>query len=169
MKYKIYKNIKDFGLTSLAALLIISCASKQITSTNTKNVEAEPKLIFLNYSILKDENNKKHIQFINKIITDGKLKSNDSKYLKVGNKGDLKCLQLNKDSIELTSVILKNPLIKHLEFVNDSLIFENKKIELNKTPFSLRLQLHSQTNLIAVKEITDSLQNSNTLIITKLD
>jgi hypothetical protein len=83
--------------------------------------------------------------------------------------GDLKCLQLDKDSTEVTSITIQNPLSKHIEFINDSLIFENKTIDLKSAPLSFRLQLHKNTKFIAVNEITDSLQNSNTLIITKLD
>tara|TARA_R110000868_G_scaffold8478_5_gene43941 strand:- start:26678 stop:27148 length:471 start_codon:yes stop_codon:yes gene_type:complete len=147
----------------------VSCVPKKNIIENDTTIETSPKLIFLNYTISKDDNNKKSIQFINKTITDGKLKSNSNKYIKIGGSGDLKCSQLNKDSVEVTSVIIKNPLLKIIEFVNDSLIFENKKIDLQKTSFSLRLQLHSKTTFIAIKEIKDSLQNSNTLIITKLD
>ena len=150
-------------------MLITSCATKQTTAKNTKIAEAEPKLIFLNYSISKEKNNKTNIEFIDKKTTDGKLKTNSNKYIKSGTVGDLECFQLDKDSKEIASIVLKNPLSKHIEFVNDSLNFEHKKIELNKATFSLRLQLHSQTKFIAIKEIIDSLQNTSTLIITKID
>lgn len=147
--------------------LEVACASKK--TVITENELLPPKLIFLNYNISKDENNKKTIEFISKTIADGKLKNNSNKYVEVGTVGDLKCRQLNKDSLELTSVIIKNPLFKTIEFVNDSLIFENKTIELQKTAFSLRLQLHSKTAFIALEEIKDSLQNSKPLIVTKLN
>ena len=169
MKNKLYKNIKDFGLSTLAALLIISCATKQTTATNTKIAEVYPKLIFLNYTISKNEMGNKKIQFINKIQTEGKLKNVSNKYLKFGTLGDLKCSQLDKDSVEIISVIIKNPLIKHIEIISDSLIFENKIIELRNAPFSLRLQLHNKTKFIAINEIEDSLQNTLPLFITKID
>ena len=155
----------------IATILTVcfSCASKKNLVDENVNEASPPKLIFLNYSISKDENNNKNIQFINKIIANGKLKSNSSNYLKTGNIGDLKCSQLNKDSVEIASVIIKNPLSKNIEFINDSLIFENKKIALNKASFSIRLQLRSKTTFIAIKEIKDSLQNASTLNITKLD
>lgn len=128
-----------------------------------------PQLIFLNYTLSKDANGKKSIQFLNKIITDGKLKNNTESYLKTGAVGDLKCSQLDKDSVEIKTVIIRNPLSQVIEHVNDSLIFESKKIELNRAPLSLRLSLHDKTNYITVSEIVDSLQNSRPLIITKLD
>ena len=151
----------------LFLVLEIACASKKVLVN--ENEALPPKLIFLNYSISKTVNNEKTIEFISKTITNGKQKNNSNNYIEVGSIGDLKCSQLNKDLVEVASVIIKNPLSKTIEFVNDSLIFENKKIELQKTSFSLRLQLHSKTVCIAIKEIKDSLQNSNTLTITNLD
>jgi hypothetical protein len=162
-------NLSISIVSFLILLLIYSCGTSKNNVSEQTSVESNPKLIFLNYSISKDDNDKKSIQFINKIIADGKLKSNTNKYIRTGTVGDLKCSQLDKDSTEITSVIIKNPLLKLIEFVNDSLIFESKKIDLRHAPFSLRLQLHSHTKFIAINEVIDSLQNSNALIITKLD
>ncbi len=147
----------------------MSCGSKKGISQEEIKQESNPKLLFLNYTISKDENGKKSIQFINKIIADGKAKSNSNKYIKIGAIGDLKCSQLDKDSTEINHIIIKNPFIKTIEFVNDSLTFENKRIVLNKAPISLRLQLHSKTKLMVISEIIDSLENSNPLISTKLN
>ncbi|WP_372753422.1 hypothetical protein [Mariniflexile sp.] len=159
-----------FKLSPLVILILFwACAAKKTDVTEIADEDLQPKLIFLNYSISNSENNKKNIEFISKTITDGKLKSSSNKYIKVGGIGDLKCRQLNKDSVEINAIAIKNPLSKIIEFVNDSLIFENKLIELKKAPLSLRLQLHSETKFIAIEEITDSLQKSKTLIITKLD
>jgi len=137
---------------------------------NEAVIETLPrKLIFLNYTISQDANGKKHILFINKIITDGKLKNNTETYLKTGSVGDLKCSQLDKDSVEIKTVIIQNPISKIIEYVNDSLIFESKKIELNRAPLSLRLALHDKTKYITISHIIDSLQNTRPLITTKLD
>jgi hypothetical protein len=153
----------------LGLMLCVACVSKKNIVDEVVIEDSPPKLIFLNYSISKDENNKKNIQFVSKIVADGKLKTNSSKYMETGGVGDLKCSQLTKDSVEVASIIIKNPLSKNIEFVNDSLIFENKKVDLKKTYFSIRLQLHSKTVFIAIKELTDSLQNSHTLIINKIN
>jgi hypothetical protein len=170
MKHFIKQNNLSISILSfLILLLLFSCGIFKKNITEQTSIESNPKLIFLNYSISKDDHGKKSIQFINKIITDGELKSNTNKYLKTGIAGDLKCLQLDKDSTEITSIIFKNPLSKFIEFVNDSLIFESKKTDLRHAPFSLRLQLHSQTKFIVINEVIDSLQNSTALIITKLD
>ena len=162
-------HIHIFLLIVLLALQI-SCASKKNVAVNETIIEElPPKLIFLNYTISKDDHGNKHIQFINKIIADGKLKNNTETYLKTGAVGDLKCSQLDKDSLEIKTVIIENPLSKIIEYVNDSLIFESKKIELNRAPLSLRLPLHDKTKYIIISNIIDSLQNSRPLITTKLD
>lgn len=127
------------------------------------------KLIFLNYTISQDANGVKTIQFINKIITDGTLKNNTETYLKTGAVGDLKCSQLDKDSVEIKTVIIQNPLVQVIETVNDSLIFERKRIELNRAPLSLRLALLDKAKYISISQIIDSLQNSRPLITTKLN
>lgn len=158
-----------FSLLLLLLALEIGCAAKKNTANNTPNIENASKLIFLNYRISKDENEQKHIEFTGKTIVDGKLKNASNQYLKIGVMGDLKCCQLNNDSIEIHTVIIKNPLNKPIEYINDSLIFETKTKELQKASFSLRLQLHPETKYMAIKEITDSLQNYKILIINKIN
>ncbi|MBU3821210.1 hypothetical protein KO566_03985 [Flavobacteriaceae bacterium XHP0103] len=152
----------------LTFVLSLSCVSKKRVSESAEVQETNPKLIFLNYNISKDENGKKHVAFINKTITDGKLKEGINTK-KTGTIGDLKCSQLNKDSIEIQSVIKDNPLVKMIEYVNDSLIFERKKIELNNASLSLRMSLSSRAKFMVISEIIDSLQNTRPLITTKLD
>jgi hypothetical protein len=161
-----------FKVKIIFALLLLevftSCALKKNASENTTE-DINPKIIFLNYTISKEKYGKKNIQLINKIITDGKLKNNSNNYLKIGSIEDLKCSQLNKDSIEIEHVFIKNPLSKIVEYVNDSLIFENKKLELKSAALSLRLQLNSKTKFIKISEIVDTLQNTKPLATTKLE
>ncbi|MBP0903445.1 hypothetical protein ACFSKN_00950 [Mariniflexile gromovii] len=162
-----YKLLSKLVILSVF-LWSVACASKKSVGIETPNEVVPPKLIFLNYKISKNANGNKNIEFINKIIADGKLKTNNSN-IKHAAIGDLKCLQLDKDFTEITSMTIQNPLSKHIEFLNDSLIFENKKLDLKSAPLSFRMPLHHKTKFIAINEITDSLQNSSTLIITKLD
>lgn len=164
------KNHLHILLLILLIALQISCASKKNIVANETLIETlPPKLIFLNYTLSQDANGNKHIQFISKIITDGKLKNNTETYLKTGSLSDLKCSQLDKDSVEIKTVIIQNPLSKIMEYVNDSLIFESKKIELKSVPLSLRLALHDKTKYITISHIIDSLQNTRPLITTHLD
>jgi len=159
---------KPFIFNIFMALLIISCVSKKSAVAETNTEDKHPKLIFLNYSISKGKNGKKSIALINKIITDGKLKSNNN-YRKDGGIGDLKCVQLDDNLEEIEHAIIESPLSKKVEYINDSLIFENKTIDLDNTTVSLRLQLHRKTKSIRIEEIIDSLQNSSPLMTTMLD
>lgn len=169
MKNKIYKNIKDFGFTILAALLIISCASKQITSTNTNIAETEPKLIFLNYTIKKSSNASRTISLINKIITDGKLKNQVSDQNEIAEVDDLIYNQLDKNSNIVQSEIIKNPLVKTFEYVDDSNSFQMKKIELDTAQISLKLNLAPNTKYITISHIRDLNSKPEILIKTPIN
>ena len=150
------------------AFLMVACASQKNIEPKPISQELHPKLLFLNYIISKDETGKS-ITLVNNIITDGKLKSNGNKYLKKGTIDDLKCSQLNSDSIEISHVYLKNPLFKTIEYINDSLIFENKYLELDRAALSIKLQLENTTKFIMISEIIDTLQHTKPLITTKLN
>lgn len=145
-----------------------SCGIKKNSSQENDILQKNPKLIFLNYSISKKENGEKKVQFINKIITNGKLKKISNNYLKTPEVGDLKCSQLDKNSNLIQNIFLKNPLNKVIEFVNDSLSFEKKQVALQKTTLSFRLQLNNNIKYIVLSEIIDSLQHTKTLVKTEL-
>lgn len=153
----------------LILLFVFSCASKKEVPKTESIVEEKPRLIFLNYTITEDANGVKTVDFINKTVADGKARNSSNKYMKTGRIGDLKCSQLNNKSQILQSIFIKNPLNKTIEFVNDSLQLESKALKLKKTPLSLRLQLHAKTEHIIIAEVTDSLQNTKPLYITKLE
>ncbi len=153
----------------LISLLILSCTSRKNYPVTENNIELNPKLIFLNYTITENNKGEKSIDFISKTITEGKARNNNNKYIKTGEIGDLKCSQFDNKNQPLQSVFIKNPLNKTIEFLNDSLQFESKALTLKKTPFSLRLQLHSKTKHIVIAEIMDSSQNTKSLLITKLE
>ncbi|GAA4238558.1 hypothetical protein GCM10022291_29480 [Postechiella marina] len=146
-----------------------SCIAKKELPQNDFIAEENPKLIFLNYTVKETSNGTKSIDFISKKITDGKARNNGNKYTKTGSIGDLKFSQVDKNARNLHSVFIKNPLHKHLEFINDSLQFESKALELKKSSLFLRLQLHADTENIIISEVTDSLQNTRPIYITKLD
>lgn len=150
----------------IIVLGLSSCGSKKIVDTN--NDIYPPKLIFLNYNIEKLENGEKSVRFINKVIADGELKRHSNKYLENGVTGDLQCNQLDKNSNTLQMVIIKNPLKKTFESLNDSLSFERKTVELKNTSFSIKLQLKPNTEYITIDEIIKSKKTSKPLIRTKL-
>ena len=82
-------------------LIITSCGSNKSIQQVDVQAEANPKLIFLNYTISKTGDGFKQVQFINKRITEGRLKKATTNYLNSGKIGDLKCAQLDKQSNEI--------------------------------------------------------------------
>ncbi|GAA3565115.1 hypothetical protein GCM10022395_14440 [Snuella lapsa] len=153
----------------LIAVSTIACASKQNAILNVNNTSFPPRLIFLNYVIKKNSDDTKTVQFVNKIVTEGKLKKQSEEYIKTGAPGDLKCIQLDKNGNKLHYTIIKNPLIKSIEYLNDDKSFGRKIEELNRAPFSLRLQIDPRTKSIIITEISLSEKEEHTLITTNLD
>ncbi len=150
-------------------IMLLGCASKHSLSTNTDKIETAPKIIFLNYSIKKTLDGNRTIRFINKKIVEGKLKNHHNRFLKTGTSEDLQLFQLDKKSNTLQSIIIKNPLAKTIEYVDESKSLQTKKIDLDSTPFSLRLQLRPNTKYISIHPISYSKNQTAPLIKTKLN
>ncbi|MCF7569035.1 hypothetical protein L3X37_11765 [Sabulilitoribacter arenilitoris] len=152
-------------LTMLFVYTIVnSCASKQKSIQDATAEESNPRLLFLNYKMSEDDNGNKTIKFINKIITEGKLKQNS--YTNESVYGDLICNQLDKKSNVLQSITIKNPLVKNFEFVNDLKQFERKNVELKTAEFSLKLKLEPYTKYITINEITKNKTETKPLVKT---
>ena len=149
--------------------MLLGCASKQSLSTNADKIEITPKLIFLNYTIKKTSDGNRTIRFINKIVTEGKLKNHNNKSVETGVSGDLQLFQLDKKSNILQSIIIKNPFTKTFEYADESKSFQMKKIDLDSSRFSLRLQLRPNTKHISIHGISDSKNKTKLLIKTKLN
>ncbi len=151
-------NKKALILLSVIFLLSIGgCRSK-------KDAALPPRIVFLNYTITKNSDNEVKIEFINKIITEGKLKQ-DLSNKKNPEFGDLKLIQVNAKSKPLQSIILSNPLVKNVEYLDESGGFQRKIIVLESTEFSVRTQLNDQTKFIIIEEIN---KENKRLIKTKL-
>ena len=150
---KISKTIRiAYLLTLLIGLL--SCASKQHIVTEEEPIITQPKLLFLNFEIVK-LNDTKNVSLINQITTDGKLKRHTNEETK-GDIGDLEYLILDKDLNQLEKQYIKNPLKKVIEFINDSGNFEKKILDLDSTQFSIKLQLQPKVKYIVINEIKPS-------------
>lgn len=170
------------ALITLSLALLMSCVTKQNTVANTINtadtsniVSAaslkkldDSKLIFINYMIEKTSNGDKNIRFINKVIADGEIRNTDGKYLEEGVSGDLKCYQLDENFKVIESIVIKNPFVKVIEYVDDSNAFQKRIIELDKTHFSVRLQLDTNTKYIAIGDVTNSTAELEPLIKTNI-
>ena len=165
----VYPKIINSLIISLILFCVTACSTTKRVIQNSATEEANPKLIFLNYTISEDRKGKKNIQFINKIIADGKLKINNNKHIESGISGDLICNQLDKKSNIIQSITIKNPLVKNFEYVDDSKAFKTKTVVLKNAEFSLKLKLDPNTEYISIYEVTKVLTHTKPLIKTKIN
>jgi hypothetical protein len=139
-------NKKALILISVIFLLSIGgCRSK-------KDAALPPRIVFLNYNMAKESDGSIKIEFINSVIAEGKLKEEISGK-KSSEYGDLKIIQVNAKSEPLQSIILSNPLVKNVEYLDESGGFQRKIIVLESTEFSVRTRLNDQTIFIIIEKI----------------
>ena len=132
------------------------CKNSKAISENQSEIQGASKILFLNYSIEKTLNGKRTIQFINKKIVDGKLKPISFESIENGIVGDLIFTEFDKKSKVLHQLLIKNPLFKTIEYVDDSKNFKTETIKSDKTQFSIRLQLNSNTKYITISNFAEN-------------
>ncbi|MDO5972120.1 hypothetical protein Q4Q35_20160 [Flavivirga aquimarina] len=162
-------NIPKTTIVCLFFTMLLSCAVKQSLAKNTDKIEKNPQIIFLNYAIEKTPDGNRIVRFISKKIVEGRLKNHNKNSKEAYISGDLICYQLDKKSKKIYSTIIKNPLTKTIEFVDESKSFQMKKMDLDSAQFSLRLQLKPNTKYISIHSINDPKKKSKSLIKTKLN
>ncbi|WP_136480188.1 hypothetical protein [Cognatitamlana onchidii] len=135
-------------------LLIFSCGgTKQAAPLKTETIKS-PKIIFLTYSISKEDDGKKMVELLQQKIVEGKIKTSES--MENGKPGDLVCKQLNSKSEVLATTLIKDPLNKTVEFSTESMEFQTKSFSIEKTMFTLRMQLHHHANNITISTFADN-------------
>jgi hypothetical protein len=148
-----------------------SCAvnhSNPSTKTDEASISVTPKIIFLNYSIKSDKSKgAPEILFINKVITEGKLKNNYTQP-EISRPGDLKCMTLDNQMNPVDSIIVPDPLNVTVESVNENNALFKKEITKDSAQFSIRLQLTENIYSIGIKISTNSGNQNSFLLITKL-
>lgn len=140
----------------IATCIFSSCGNQKNLETTKNSIDSSPKIIFLNYSIEETTNGKRTIQFINKKIVDGKLKENPSESIENGTAGDLIFSELNKKSKVLNQILIKNPLVKNIEYLDESKRFQTKTVKSDKSHFNLRLQLKNDTKYITISNFVEN-------------
>jgi len=111
-----------------------------------------PKIIFLNYNITTDSDNYIKAELINKIIAEGKLKNTDFKGAEKDDE-DIICLQMDENSRIVDHFHINNPLVKDIEYVDSDGNLAKKKVELESTELSIRMQLNPHTKSILLQKI----------------
>jgi hypothetical protein len=145
--------------------MFLGCKNSKQSFEHQNDLESTPKILFLNYTIAKTPDDKRIIEFINKKIVDGKLKKIEFEPLENAVDGDLIFTELNGRSKSINKILIKNPLIKTMEYLNDSKQFQTKALILDKTQFSVRLQLKSNTKYITISNFAEN----KPLIITQIN
>lgn len=143
--------IVTYAIALTLTIGLLSCASTLQASEEEPTVLEAPQLLFLNYE-MKTYGNKKSISLINQVTTDGRLKQHTD-YNPNPDLGDLECVILDKDSNILKTYSIKNPLLKIVEYINDSGHFEKKILNLDYAQFSLKLQLNAKAAYAVIHEI----------------
>ncbi len=149
--------------------MLLNCASKQHATDMTKLIETPPRIVFLKYAIKKTPKGQKKIRFIDKKMAGGRLKNHHKNSKENFKQGDLICYQLDKKSSILDSSIIKNPLLKSIEYLDDSKSFQTDTVDLDSARFSLRLQLNTDTRYISIHMFNVSKNKTKPLIKTKLN
>jgi hypothetical protein len=140
------------------------------TSTDIKNDSTviTPKIIFLNYSVKKDKSNGEiEIFLINKIITEGKLKINNTG-LDIPKPGDLKCITLDNHMNPVDSIMIPDPLNITVESVDENNELFKKEIAKDSAQFSIRLQMTENVSSVGIKKSSNPDSKNSFLLITKL-
>ncbi|MBQ0788342.1 MAG: hypothetical protein KBT69_12625 [Oceanihabitans sp.] len=139
----------------IALIFVFSCTiNKQVIAVEPE-VVIPPKIIFLNYVLVKNARDEKSITLINQIKTEGKLKGKPES-IENTNPGDLEYILLDKNFNAIEKHALKNPLKKTVEFVNDFGNFEKRIVDLDRVEFTLRIQLQPEAKHIVISEITNT-------------
>jgi len=153
-KRKIRQTSVKSSFIFIACILLAGCASKKnIQNPDENNLTTKgPKIIFLNYILKKHTNNSLKAILHSKTIVDGTLKKTTDFNLKMG---DLAFIQLDKESTKVKDLYLSNPLIKDIEYVTQTGELDKKRIELDSTQVSIRMQLDPLTKFISLELFGD--------------
>lgn len=162
--------------------LIVFLLSSLISITSCKNsesypdlsvvdeieeVNALPKIVFLTYTIKKNIDASYTILLKNKLITEGRLKEK-MPLSSPAIENNLQVLLTDRNELLLDSFVLSNPLIKDVEFVDESGKFLKKTIYLDSIDFSVRFQLDENTSFVGIEKINAEGQSNTPLIQNKL-
>ncbi|HLT32261.1 MAG TPA: hypothetical protein VKZ98_00595 [Aquaticitalea sp.] len=134
-------------LLVIQGLLFLGISQGMKAQQRSQPNEEEPKLLFINYSVSKNNGGKVDVQFINKIITKGRLKDRSNLRPLVG-VGDIECLQLDKNNKVLERSYYSNPLQPIVEYLNDDNELEKRQMQLETAQLAIKLQLNERTETI---------------------
>ncbi len=152
----------------MGSISCIATHSRGRTELYEDKATLTPQIILLNYSIKPDKlKGGVEIQLINKLITGGKLKINNSQP-EMLKSGDLKCIALNNQLEPVDSIFISDPLNITVESIDENNSLFKKEIARDSAQFSIRMQLNEKTHAIAIKKNINSENQNSYLLITKI-
>ena len=141
--------------------------SNEIT-TNRKDSIILPRIIFLTYSMNYNKANDEYsISLINRMITEGKIKSRDLKS-PTPDIDDLEYIIYDTDEKIIEHNYLSNPLKKTIEYVNSEGELAKEDMALDSVEFFLRLQLAPDTKSIVLQRYSGPDSQNIHLLTTEL-
>ena len=160
-----------FSLFLICLLGSLSCTATHSglrSDSNGENKYNGPQIIFLNYSIKRNKSEEEPvIILISKVITEGKIKINNS-FTENQKPGDLICFAVNNQLEHVDSIIISDPLNITIEAVNENNELFKKEIELDSNRFSIRMQLTEKTDAIAIRKRINSKNQDSYIVISKI-
>ncbi|KAB1067491.1 hypothetical protein F6U93_10615 [Tamlana haliotis] len=164
MKNFSFKRYKATILLAIVLGFVQACKTTKTETPIETTTEENPKIIFLTYSINESPSGERSMTFINQKTVDGYLKPNSDHSANNAVDGDLICLQFDEQSNIIDRSLIKNPLKKTIESLNDSKSFETETVHVTTTKFTNRISLKRNTKIITISNFA----NSKNLISTKI-
>lgn len=162
-----YKLLKQTAIVIILIFSFYACKTATANSSANKTIEQTPKLVFLNYKLYKNASTENTMTFTNKIIVEGKVKPKSNNFKLEGEEGDLVGYQLYNNEVVLDKFYISNPLIVIAETVNQDNSFIKKRIDLDSTQVSFRLQLKPNATHIRIAQLKNN-NKVTPLITTKI-
>lgn len=134
-------------------LFLLGCStSKELPTIAQRTVEkkSNPKIAFINLSLYKNKEAIYKAEIINTRVVEGRFKTNNNER-QAQKKTSFSCLQLDKNFKSIDSIIIDDPFVKDIEYVDDSGRFQRKIVKMDSTKLSLRLQVKNTAKFISIK------------------
>jgi hypothetical protein len=162
------------GKVALAVVLVViggwSCkvpshASYQYEEPEAKN-PISSEIAFLSFKIREDTTGTSVIHLLDKRVIEGEGNLKKEVYDSQAN-NKLIIKQLDSQKKEVVKLSIDHPLLKVVEFVNESNSFETKFVKLEEAEFFIRIILHPKTMYIDIEEVRDDKIGMSTLFSIK--
>lgn len=172
MLFPMYIHNKYFAVLVLVALCSCNISKHNngsaLQQKPANNVDSAPKLIFVNFKIIKDTTAEFSTVNLTEIkITDGSLKkTNLTEIYKPFYQNQLRCVFEDDNDKNIYETIIEHPLFKKYEYTKDDGTYGVKDVVLKEVVFFIRTDYNDQMKYIRIFE---KLSSTNEKEIAKLE